>query len=47
MALRWITIIAASRSPSALFDITHNFKFGGVWELPFGKGRTFMTGAAR
>jgi hypothetical protein len=26
------------------FDVTHNFKLGGVWELPFGKGRAFMTG---
>ncbi|HYI95616.1 MAG TPA: carboxypeptidase regulatory-like domain-containing protein [Bryobacteraceae bacterium] len=26
------------------FDVTHNFKLGGVWELPFGKGRAFMNG---
>ena len=26
------------------FDITHNVKFNAVWELPFGRGRTFLTG---
>ena len=25
------------------FDVTHDFKFGGVYELPFGKGQRFMT----
>jgi hypothetical protein len=25
------------------FDVTHNFKVGGVYELPFGKGRSYVT----
>jgi hypothetical protein len=25
------------------FDVTHNFKFAGVYDLPFGKGRRFLT----
>lgn len=24
------------------FDITHNFKLGAVWDLPFGKGKAFL-----
>ena len=24
------------------FDITHNFKFSGIYELPFGKGKKFL-----
>src|SRR5205085_8757586 len=25
------------------FDVTHNFKIGGVYELPVGKGRSYLT----
>lgn len=25
------------------YDVTHNFKFGGVYDLPFGKGRQYLT----
>lgn len=25
------------------FDITHNFKFGGVYDLPFGKGKKWLS----
>jgi hypothetical protein len=25
------------------FDITHNFKFNAVWEVPVGRGRAFLT----
>jgi hypothetical protein len=24
------------------FDVPHNFKFSAVWDIPFGKGRTFV-----
>jgi hypothetical protein len=27
------------------FDIRHNFKFDATYDLPFGKGKTFFTGA--
>jgi hypothetical protein len=27
----------------AFFDVRHNFTIGGVWELPFGKGKPFGT----
>jgi len=26
-----------------LFDVTHNFKFAGSYDLPFGKGRKYLT----
>lgn len=26
------------------FDLTHNFKLGGVYDLPFGKGKQYLTG---
>lgn len=26
------------------YDITHNLKFSAVWELPFGKGKPFLSG---
>jgi hypothetical protein len=26
------------------FDVTHNFKFNAVWEVPVGRGRSFLTG---
>lgn len=29
------------------FDIRHNFKFDGTYDLPFGRGRTFFSGAGR
>jgi hypothetical protein len=25
------------------FDVTHDFKFSGVWELPFGRGQKWLT----
>lgn len=29
------------------YDVTHNFKFAGVYNLPFGKGQKFATSGAR
>jgi hypothetical protein len=26
------------------FDVTHNFKFNAVWEVPLGRGRAFLSG---
>jgi len=32
---------------SSDFDVRHRFSFGAVWDLPFGKGRTYATDASR
>ncbi len=36
----------ADYGPS-FFDVTHNFNIGGVYDIPFGKGRKFGTDAGR
>jgi hypothetical protein len=32
---------------SADFDVRHRFTFASVWDLPFGRGRTYLNGISR
>ncbi|MDT5121378.1 MAG: hypothetical protein QOC96_860 [Acidobacteriota bacterium] len=32
---------------NADFDVRHHFTFASVWDLPFGKGRTYLNGISR
>lgn len=43
----WNIIPIKDEVTNSNYDVRQRFSFNGSYELPFGKGRTFMTGAAR
>ena len=40
LLFNWAPMMYRNRAPSG-FDIRHNFQLGGLWELPFGRGKRF------